>query len=430
MVHFLRALAVGLAVLLAAVLPVDALAQDFNGSDLRVGVQAGEDNGVTTGMVDDSEMLTYNEEYVIQNLTTNINFPDSVTHVTYMLFRTNNSDLLIDVHNADTEHNLGLFEFDASGESSQTLNFAPGNLIIAVGLNPEAEGIYAPPQVRDDLGLNNNSHLRGAREAMESYLKTDEWDGALLAGARAAADPTVETTRRPVWVIVLGIWVVIALIVGVIYLFVRLRHSDAISIKQDMRWLEKNYPLAVANFGQANLQFNSLDSPLKNQHIIPQWEEISQKMRDLAGELDRLQPLPKDASEEDVARRAEVVSVMRNTLEGYNTAAANIEHLYGFETGDLSRRKNTLTWLIGDLARAEREDPSATYEELIADAQQLSPDAEDFVDRYVELIRTYGQLRARPNSQVTAPLHTPALWDADWHPGMIAVYRSVWQQTV
>ena len=426
MVQTLRTVTVGLVLLLVTAVGGPAAAQEFNGSDARVGIQAGADNGVTVSVVDESDMMTYNEEYVISNLTTNIAFPPSVKNVTYMLFRTNNSDLLLDVRAANDRLDLGIMEYDATATSAGALAFTPGNLIVAVGLNPGVQGIYAHPQVRDELQLSDTSHLRGARQAMKQYLRDDRWSGALLAGARAAADPTVTSTRRPVWFIVLIAWAIIALLIGVIYLISRTRRFDAVSIKQDTKWLEKTYPLAVANYEQANLQFNAVNSPLKNQQVTAQWQEISQKMRDLAHELDALTPLDKDASEDDVARRAGILSVMRNTLEGYNTAVLNIEELYGFETGDLSRRKRIINWLLGDITRTAREDPAEGYTELIAQVKQLSPDDDEFIDTYVELTRAYGQLRVRPTAQATTPAHTPALWDAGWHPGMTFIYRAVW----
>ena len=90
---------------------------------------------------DDSDLIPYNQEWVITQLTYDINFPKEVTRLAYVVFMNNESDLSRSIANT----------YPAELLSEDGKQFAPGTLIIAIGTNPKSKGclLYTSPSPRD-----------------------------------------------------------------------------------------------------------------------------------------------------------------------------------------------------------------------------------------------------------------------------------------
>mgnify|MGYP001068186478 FL=1 len=124
---------------------------------------------------DEDDLVPYNQEWVITQLSYDITFPEEVKRLAYVVFMENESDLSRSI---STTYPAELLSEDGK-------QFADGTLIIAIGLNPKSKGIYCAPDVCEALGLNDSSHLNGARAAMDVHTSHNRYDRALLDAARS-----------------------------------------------------------------------------------------------------------------------------------------------------------------------------------------------------------------------------------------------------
>lgn len=356
---------------------------------------------------DDYDLIPYNQEWVITQLTYDIQFPEEVKRLAYVVFMDNESDLSRTI--ATT--------YPAELLSEDGKQFAPGTLIIAIGVNPKSKGIYCSPEVCEALGLNDSSHLAGARSAMDVHTSQNRYDRALLDAARAAADPEAAKDHVPMWLKISMGWFIAMCVIAALWGVTRLLRNRQHSTAADIRWLKKNVPSIALGFKQVDLQAEALRSPLASTQLHKQWDSISKEMKEIASLVGAL-PDPKELGKSENRDTMEQgVSVMRNNVEGFQTACSNIEYLYALENGDPNARENELTWLSRDMrhTRSATRDNALTL--LIEGAQNLAPADPNFIhalcDLYTEYIPFTDQLMSIKNLDKR---RLPAVWDFDWHP--------------
>lgn len=356
---------------------------------------------------DDSDLIPYNQEWVITQLTYDINFPEEVTRLAYVVFMNNESDLSRSIANT----------YPAELLSEDGKQFTPGTLIIAIGTNPKSKGIYCAPEVCEALGLNDSNRLNGARAAMNVHTSQNRYDRALLDAARAAADPSAAATTLPLWLKFVVGWISVMCLIAMVWGAIRLVRARQHSAAADIKWLQKNVPTIALNFKQVDLQAEALKSPLATAELHKQWDSISTEMRQIDELLPALPTVDDASTQEERDTIEQGVSVMRNNVDGFNTACANIEYLYALENNDPNAREAELKWLARDMRRARSDLRDDTLNQLISRTTSLQATDPEFVSKLARLYTDYSEFTDTVISlKKLEKRRLPTVWDYNWHP--------------
>ena len=356
---------------------------------------------------DEDDLVPYNQEWVITQLSYDITFPEEVKRLAYVVFMENESDLSRSI---STTYPAELLSEDGK-------QFADGTLIIAIGLNPKSKGIYCAPDVCEALGLNDSSHLNGARAAMDVHTSHNRYDRALLDAARAAADPETANNYIPFWLKFAIGWFAAICILAALWGATRLVRNRQHSTAADIRWLTKNAPSISLGFKQVDIQVDALTSPLATPKLHQQWDSIAHEMKQISTLTPSLPSGKEYAEEADHDAVEQSVPVMRNNVEGFQTACANIEYLYALENGDPHVRELELKWLARDM----RHTRSAIHEDgissLIERTQAVSPEDPAFIETLCKLYDEYMPFTEKLMSlKKLEKRRVPSVWDFNWHP--------------
>src|SRR5699024_902333 len=139
---------------------------------------------VEVGVTDADGDLSDGDVDLLRTETERLDLPPQVTHVEYLVFAEGRDNLNDTVERFAQSDRPDLV-------SGDTEKWAPGRLLVAVSWDPQRNGIYCGDDVCAAMDLFEGRHLDGALEAMKDPLRRENTAAGLLAGATAAADPTV-----------------------------------------------------------------------------------------------------------------------------------------------------------------------------------------------------------------------------------------------
>lgn len=383
--------------------------------------------GVAVGVEDDDDELSAGDRDVLRTETARLALPEQVTHVEYLVLDGDGDEL--------NDATLGFAEdrrpdlLAPDGES-----WAPGRLIVAVDMGERHNGIYCGDDVCVALDLFEGPHLDGSLEAMKDPLRRGNVAAGLLAGATAAADPSVVTEPEefPAWAgwLLGGLGVAGAGAVGAAV--VASRRKKAATAREQFDRVSREYGRVAGELNGIDVRANSLTSPLADDELRSQWEDVKTRFLELDTVMGRLGDLRPESSDSEFRAAAGDIETAHTTVDQMARAEANIDELFRMEQGDATVRRRQVGELREDMAAAAL---GTTDEKLVAEARRLQDSAdelardagaEDFMDRYARLTMDHrlvvDAIRAREMADVEAASdagerRAPRIYDSDWRVG-------------
>ncbi|MDO5511263.1 DUF5129 domain-containing protein [Corynebacterium sp.] len=378
-------------------------------------------------VLDLADDLSQADEQLLIDRTPEVDLPAEVTDVTYVLFPDNDDNL------NDTVRHFGENERrDLISEAGD--KFAPGALIVAVGLDPRRMGVYCGDDVCDAIGFYSPGRQDGILDRMEQPLRDGNWAAGMLEGTRAAADPGAvrETSDGPG---VIG-WIIGAVIAGIgliagVFVWLGTRRSKAKKAREQFDVIQRDYGRVAQDLQAIDVRAHSLTSPLANDQLRGQWEEVKSGflgLNDTFGELDGLSASSPD---KDFRRHHQAIGVAHEQVTRLQTAEGNIETLARMEHGDQEIRRRELTDMHEDVlaAAAAVDDESLRHRLERIDARILDLrarlDDPRFMDTFADLITdtriilqaAQDRMYAESDVEKDDDHRAPAVWESTWRPG-------------
>lgn len=272
-----------------------------------------------------SDKLSSADQELLAQKTAELQLP-GVKHVTYLLFDTNLDNL------NDTVLQYAQAQQPTLLNSSQN-KWAPGELIIAVGLNPRRVGMYCGDDVCAGLQLEGD-RLEELLESMKPALRRDNpnYAAAMLIGATNAGDLTYGK-MSPETKIALGCGIagVVGLAGGGLYYAARKRKQQKIATAQQQYATIKNdYTDLALRLDETDLRAHNLNSPLADQQLRAQWQQVHKNFLSVQSKLDKLEPW---AAQGDWLTIAPQLNNLAEIMTDAKTAADNIDTLLIWNVG-------------------------------------------------------------------------------------------------
>ncbi|WP_216693434.1 DUF5129 domain-containing protein [Dietzia psychralcaliphila] len=388
----------------------------------------GQATAVGVGITDGAGVLSPGDQDLLRTETERIAFPPQVQRVEYLVFDDGNDNL-----NDTTERFAQAERPELVSEDRE--KWAPGTLIVANDVESRQVGIYCGDDVCAALDIFEGRHLDGSLEAMKDPMRRDNHAVGLLAGAQAAADPTVlapESEGMPSWLpwALGGAGVVGAGAIGAAVAASRKKKATTARERYDR--VSREYGRVAGELTGLDIRANSLTSPLADDELRSQWEDVRDRFLALDTVMGRIGDLRPESKDSEFREKAADIETAHTTVDQMETAEKNIDQLFRMEQGDADVRRRQLGELHEDMLAAalgtEDERLAAEAKALDARADELSKDtqAADFMDRYARLVVDYRlvveAIRAREMSDVEAAddagdRHAPRLYDRDWRAG-------------
>lgn len=385
-------------------------------------------SAVGVGITDRAGVLSPGDQDLLRGETARIAFPPQVRQVEYLVFDDGGENL-----NDTTERFAQAERPDLV--SQDTEKWAPGTLIVANDAESRQVGIYCGDDVCAALDVFEGSHLDGSLEAMKDPMRRDNHAAGLLAGARAAADPTVmapEPEGAPSWLpwAVGGAGVVGAGAIGAAVAASRKKKATTARERYDR--VSREYGRVAGELDGLDIRANSLRSTLADDELRSQWTDVRDRFLALDTVMGRIGDLRPESKDAEFREKAADIETAHTTVDQVETAERNIDQLFRMEQGDADVRRRQLGELHQDMLAAalgaKDERLAAEARALDSRADELSRDtaATDFMDRYARLVVDYRivveAIRAREMSDVEAAKdagdrHAPRLYDRDWRAG-------------
>ena len=383
---------------------------------------------VDVGIVDRAGVLSDGDRDLVRTETGRIGFPVQVRHVEYLVFDDDEPNL--------NDTTLAYAEDERPDLLSEDRRkWAPGTLIVANDTEAREVGIYCGDDVCGALDLFEGGHLDGSLEAMKDPMRRENHAMGLLAGAQAAADPTVRAPASegmPGWLpwALGGAGVVAAGAVGAGVSASRKKKAAAAREKYDR--VSREYGRIAGELDGLDVRANSLRSPLADDELRSQWADVRERFLEVDTIMSRIGDLGTGSADSEFRAAAADIETAHTTVEQMETAEKNIDQLFRMEQGDAEVRRRQLGELREDMAAAalgtESERLAGEARALESRADELARDtaAGDFMDRYARLVVDYRlvveAIRDREMSDVDAAedagdRHAPRLYDAEWRAG-------------
>lgn len=419
---------VGLSVAAAAVIPEDA---GVPGVSLQA--QAPAVAQVDVEVYNPDGELTQEDINFLNDATADIDLPATVQTVDYLLLAEN-----------DDNFNDSVLEW-ALDNAPELLNdtslpvadmkWAPGHLIVAVGLDPHRMGVYAGDDVADTLDFYGEGRNEGMTDAMREPLRQENWAAGLVAGTRAAADTSVvtEPAETPWGWIGAGVGTAGVIAAGTgAWGVAHARKKKAETARERFDYVSANYGRLAQELDAIDIRAHSLSSPLANDALRTQWEDVKTRFLGLHDQMDALGELNAAAEDKEFRDRAEEIGTAHETVTQLETAESNIERLAKMEHGDADTRRRELTRLHEDALEAEvtadKEDAALSQrlreldERVLALREDLG--APDFMDHYAGLIADARVLNEAVQEKMYRDLEeaeehrAPTIYQSGWQPGI------------
>ncbi|PAY24607.1 DUF5129 domain-containing protein [Dietzia natronolimnaea] len=383
---------------------------------------------VEVGVTDPAGVLSSGDRVLLRVETERIAFPPQVQRVEYLVFDDGNENL-----NDTTERFAQAARPDLVSEDRE--KWAPGTLIVANDTESRRVGIYCGDDVCAALDIFEGRHLDGSMEAMKDPMRRENHAVGLLAGAQAAADPTVlapESEGMPSWLpwALGGAGAVGAGAIGAGV--AASRKKKAATARERYDRVSREYGRVAGELTGLDIRANSLTSPLADDELRSQWADVRDRFLSLDTVMGRIGDLRPESTDAEFREKADDIETAHTTVDQMETAEKNIDQLFRMEQGDADVRRRQLGELHEDMLAAalgtEDERLAAEARALDARADELSRDtqAADFMDRYARLVVDYRlvveAIRAREMADVEAAddagdRHAPRLYDRDWRAG-------------
>ncbi|MBN9645273.1 DUF5129 domain-containing protein [Corynebacterium mendelii] len=387
-----------------------------------------------TGLISDDDIST------LQSQTADIDFPAEVTKVTYLLFGSND-DNLNDTVRAHVETT------DQSLISDNREKFAPGTLIIAIGLDPRRVGIYGGDDVLTAIDYYAKGRELGIQNPMKNVLRADgdpNFALAFLAGAKAAADPqaVAESSRSSDggdgpsgWLIGGGIAGFAALLAGIFGIDRKMRKDKKVKqLRGDIKEVNSNYAAVAMDLDSIDIRAQQLSSPLATAEIRREWETVKNKFaatHDIVGTLDGLNAR---SDADALYERRDDIDTVHEATEEMMAAKDNIDILFNLEKGDAATRIAQVNDLHNDVTTAAMSTTDSQMADHFRDidgkvlALRSDPEAPDFMDRYCAVLADYASAvqaaktrdmeeLVRAEKDDPSSYRRPGLADRQWRPG-------------
>ena len=371
---------------------------------------------------DQADILTPEEESQLKEDASNVTLPQSVTAIDFVTFESNDDNLNDTVRFYTGDHGL----HDASGEK-----YADGHLIVAVGMDPRRMGVYAGEDVAGDLNLRDEKRLKAITEEMRGLLADEKYDQGMLRGVQAAADTNLtakDSNDGHVGGIIGGALGVLGLGAAGAALAAT-RKKKAKKAREDWDYILAHHGDIAQRLDQINVRAHSLSSPLANDTLRAQWEDVR---REFLAAHASMPTAPAD--DKEFRAKASELADARSAVEATVNAESNIEELARMEHGNTEVRRRELTDLHEDVLAATTKaegDLKGKLEALDARVVELRKfiDAPDFMDTYAGILGDYKVLIDALQDQLYAASnieredHSAAtLADAAWRPGVGSYY--------
>lgn len=383
---------------------------------------------VEVGITDRAGVLSPGDQDLLRTETERIAFPPQVARVEYLVFDDDGDNL-----NDTTERFAQAERPDLVAQDRE--KWAPGTLIVANDTEARDVGIYCGDDVCAALDLFEGGHLDGSLEAMKDPMRRENHAVGLLAGAQAAADPTVQAPEpepAPAWLpwAFAGAGVVVAGAVGAGVAASRKKKATTARERYDR--VSREYGRVAGELNGLDIRANSLTSPLADDELRSQWEDVRGRFLALDEVMGRIGDLRPDSTDAEFRAKAGDIDTAHTTVDQMITAEQNIDQLFRMEQGDADVRRRQLGELHEDMLAAalgtKDERLAAEARALDARADELARDtqAPDFMGRYARLVVDYRlvveAIRAREMADVEAAddagdRHAPRLYDRDWRAG-------------
>ncbi|MBN9645272.1 DUF5129 domain-containing protein [Corynebacterium mendelii] len=438
------AAAAALVMLVSLALPVTAAAEALSSpspvahSDTRT--VPDKNTPAATGTVevtvyDTADRLSADDSALMESQTTTIDFPQEVTRVAYLLFGSND-DNLNDTVRAHVETT------DQSLISDNREKFAPGTLIIAIGLDPRRVGVYGGDDVLTAIDYYAKGREMGIQNPMKNVLRADgdpNFALAFLAGAKAAADPqavahdsggkiTGFLRRHFEWAIAIVVTAGALVWMTVSSFFTDRKHAR--KLRGDLARIRRDFTAVALDLDSIDIRAQQLSSPLATAEIRSQWETVKKQFATAHETLPTLDGLKPNSSLRAYFRNKETIESVVDATDKMTRAKKNIDTLFNLERGDAVTRISQLNELHGDITTAAMSAGENTLAEHFnaIDRRVLDlrddPTGENFMDDYCGILADYSsavdvsakrQLHDLERSSTTRT--TPSLYDSSWRPG-------------
>lgn len=376
-------------------------------------------------IVDPADVLSESDEQGLVNDTTGIAFPAEVQAVRYLTFAENDENF------NDTIEN---YLRDNHPDWIQDNSFAPGELIVAVGMDPRKHGVYCGNDVCSAVDFYGEGRQEAILDSMVGPFRDSRFAIGLYEGAAAAADPEVRQIDEPtpgwVWVMVGSVCAAVAAIVGGMSAFVvgKNRKKKAQTAREHFDRVQREYGDVAQRLDAIDVRANSLSSPLANDKLRREWDDIHTRFLGLNTTFDQLDGLTHDSDDKAFRAKADVLENADTTITQMDTAEQNIDILYEMEHGDETTRRRELSRLRDDIAEARLEVNEKdtvlddTLSEILTRIDDADVTADDFMDFYARLLTDYttalnGVQSHMKKVKETTEREAPTLYDDNWRVG-------------
>ncbi|WP_164546386.1 DUF5129 domain-containing protein [Corynebacterium hylobatis] len=379
-------------------------------------------------VIDLAGELSATDEQLLLERTPGLELPGEVTDVAYILFAENDDNLNDTVREFGEDERSDLI-------SAERDKWAPGALIVAVGLDPQKMGVYCGDDVCAAIGIYGEGRLDGILDRMETPLRNGNWAAGMLEGAAAAGDPTAvrESSEFPAWAgWAIGGGIGVLAVGGGTAAVVATRRSQVKKAREQFDEVQRDYGRVAQELQAIDVRAHSLTSPLANDALRRQWEEVKSGFLGLNETFDRLEGLRHESSDAEFRELQEPIATAHEQVTRMRTAEENIELLAGMEHGDAELRRRELTELHEDIleAGAGIEDAGLRERLSLLDARVLDLrsrlEAPGFMDEFADLVGDHRVLVAAAQQRLYEESGTeetsdegrraPRVWESGWRP--------------
>lgn len=373
-------------------------------------------------VLDNADELAPEDEDFLSTETPKIDFPDSVTAVRYITLTDNTDKINDDVENyLRAEH----------PEWIQTNSFAPGEVIIAVGFDPNTMGAYAGNDVAAETGIAEQDRIDGITDAMRPLLQDGRIALGMLEGAKSVADTSVvRESSAPSGGVIAAILGGIAALVAIIVAWATsyANKKKAEKAREHFDYASRHYGEVAQQLDGINVRAHSLTSPLADDELRRQWDDVNSRFLEVNDIFGRLEGLTSTSENKAFRKASPDIEKAHTAVTQMEIAQKNIDTLYDMEHGHEDTRRRELTRLRADMqeARQDINDKDAVVDDvlrtLIQRTETIAPSAPDFMDQYARLIRDYavalqGVEKNLEQVKQTTERNAPAIYDDNWRVG-------------
>ncbi|MBB1019362.1 DUF5129 domain-containing protein, partial [Dietzia sp. DQ11-71] len=173
------------------------------------------------------------------------------------------------------------------------------------------------------------------------------------------------------------------------------RKKKATTARERYDRVSREYGRVAGELSGLDIRANSLTSPLADDELRSQWEDVRGRFLALDTVMGRIGDLRPDSTDAEFRAKAGDIDTAHTTVDQMTTAEQNIDQLFRMEQGDAEVRRRQLGELHEDMLAAalgtKDERLAAEARALDTRADELARDtqAPDFMDRYARLVVDY-----------------------------------------